>query len=469
MCSGIFGTAWRFRYGLCQTPHTQMLTAEPAPQDARRAQASEIPIKPPTFVDIFAGCGGLSLGFLQAGWSGLFAIEKNSSPFETLKKNLLGDGSAYRFEWPDWLPQKEICAMQFVREYAAHARNLRGTVDALVGGPPCQGYSSAGKRDPLDPRNSLFETYLEFVELIQPKLILIENVRGMTLDFPDPSQAGKQFNYSQKLLGALAGTYSLHTRMLDLSRFGVPQSRTRFFVIGIRKDLSLGPDLELDPFEKVERERPSFLLAKALIEGMSAKAALSDLEVQRNGTVASPDSAGFLAIDYRSPITPYQRLMREGSENPPTDTRLANHRKEIKERFAKIISECHSEGRLNVSLSREAREAYGLKKQATRVLDPDRPAPTVTSMPDDLLHYREARALTVRENARLQAFPDWFSFAGQYTTGGHRRRSEVPRFTQVANAVPPLAAEAIGLSLKAYALLSSIQSGTFVMPESRSK
>jgi len=428
-----------------------MPIVEPAPQDAWLAPAVENPGRQPTFVDVFAGCGGLSLGFLQAGWRGLFAIEKNGAPFETLKQNLLDDRRSYRFDWPEWLPQKEICAMQFVREHSANAISLRGSVDALVGGPPCQGYSSAGKRDPLDPRNSLFETYLEFVDLLQPKLILIENVRGMTLDFPDPSQAGKQFNYSQKLLSALSNTYTLHTRMLDLSKFGVPQSRTRFFVIGIRKDLSLIPNLEADPFAKIERERPSFLLAKALIEGISAKAALSDLEVQRNGTVDSPDSTGFSAIAYRSPITPYQRLMREGAEGAPPDTRLANHRKEIRERFAKIILECHSEGRLNVSLSRDAREAYGLKKQATRVLDPDRPAPTVTSMPDDLLHYREARALTVRENARLQSFPDWFGFAGQYTTGGHRRRSEVPRFTQVANAVPPLAAEAIGISLKAYA------------------
>ena len=81
---------------------------------------------------------------------------------------------------------------------------------------------------------------------------------------------------------------------------------------------------------------------------------------------------------------------------------------------------------------------------ATRVLDPTKPAPTITSMPDDLLHYCEPRALTVRENARLQTFPDWFAFHGKYTTGGDRRAREVPRFTQVANAVPPLVAEMWG-------------------------
>ena len=104
---------------------------------------------------------------------------------------------------------------------------------------------------------------------------------------------------------------------------------------------------------------------------------------------------------------------------------------------------------MNTSISTEVRARFGLKKRALRVLDPDRPSPTITSMPDDLIHYSEPRTLTVRENARLQSFPDWYSFQGKYTTGGHLRKKEVPRFTQVANAVPPLVARAIGEMLLA--------------------
>lgn len=98
------------------------------------------------------------------------------------------------------------------------------------------------------------------------------------------------------------------------------------------------------------------------------------------------------------------------------------------------------------------RERHGINKLATRVLDPAKAAPTITSMPDDLIHYAEPRTLTVRENARLQTFPDWFEFRGKYTTGGERRAREVPRFTQVANAVPPLVAEMWGEVLFAYAI-----------------
>ncbi len=105
---------------------------------------------------------------------------------------------------------------------------------------------------------------------------------------------------------------------------------------------------------------------------------------------------------------------------------------------------CKKQNRSNKQLSLEMREHFGIRKTATRVLDPQKPAPTITSMPDDLIHYSEPRTLTVRENARLQTFPDWFVFRGKYTSGGERRKREVPRFTQVANAVPPLLAEMLG-------------------------
>lgn len=130
-----------------------------------------------------------------------------------------------------------------------------------------------------------------------------------------------------------------------------------------------------------------------------------------------------------------------------TDTRLARHKPEIVDRFTKIIKICQSTGRLNISLSTELKASLNLRKCAIRVMDPEDLSPTITSMPDDLIHYSEPRTLTVRENARLQSFPDWFSFKGKYTSGGDRRKREVPRFTQVANAVPPLIAEALGYTL----------------------
>ena len=183
---------------------------------------------------------------------------------------------------------------------------------------------------------------------------------------------------------------------------------------------------------------------------VSAQAALSDLEVGRSGTQPCPDNLDWESIAYIKPRTGFQRAMRDDFTDPPPDTKLAKHRPETMQKFATIISLCREEGRLNVQLSEAIKGQLGMRKMATRVLDPKKPAPTVTGSPEDLLHYKEPRVLTVRENARLQSFPDWFLFRGKYATGGHLRHKEVPRYTQVANAVPPLMAEVIGRQLGAY-------------------
>jgi DNA (cytosine-5)-methyltransferase 1 len=195
----------------------------------------------------------------------------------------------------------------------------------------------------------------------------------------------------------------------------------------------------------------SFLAKRMLGTRVNCRQAISDLEKTAAGTGPCQDSPGYFSILTKAPRTDYQKLMRDGHVGPISDTRLAQHRPHIIQRFEKIIQECGDEGRLGVQLNREMRERHGINKVATRVLDPGKPSPTITSMPDDLLHYSEPRTLTVRENARLQTFPDWFAFRGKYTTGGALRAREVPRFTQVANAVPPLIAEMWGEVLLRYA------------------
>ena len=387
------------------------------------------------FADAFAGCGGLSLGLLLAGLQGRFAIEHDKFAFETLKANLLSGDSRFRFNWPRWLPKKPIAIRKLLDDYTEEIASLEGTIDLLVGGPPCQGFSSAGRRQHNDPRNQLFASYLRLVDILKPRAVLIENVRGFTMDFN--VEDGVK-NYSHKLRKKLSAEYEVFEELLDLSGFGVPQARTRYFL------LALEPGLCRDnPFDSLRRTLPSFLRSLRLKAPVSSWAAISDLEVSRGGTQPSKETPGFDEIKYTRPITQFQKLMGAG-DVIPTDLRLARHSEEIEARFQEIIELSHAEGRLNMSISDDVRQRFGLRKRAIRVLDPDRPSPTITSLPDDLLHYSEPRALTVRENARLQSFPDWFSFRGKYTTGGHLRRKEVPRFTQVANAVPPLVARALG-------------------------
>ncbi|WP_369053885.1 DNA cytosine methyltransferase [Burkholderia gladioli] len=395
--------------------------------------------KPLTFIDAFAGCGGLSLGLMQAGLTGRFAVEHDSFAFATLKANLLAKQAPFKYSWPRWLPKEPLGIATLLSDYSDQLAALSGSIDVLVGGPPCQGFSMAGRRQHDDPRNQLFAQYLRLVEIVKPKIVLIENVRGFTMDF---AVGENVTNYAAALKEVLSDDYEVHERLLDLSRFGVPQARTRYFVIAVHVSVTTA-----DPFMLLESRIPSFLRSLGINAPVSSSNAISDLEVSRCGTEPSKDTEGFNQIAYGQPLTRYQKLMNTGVT--PSDLRLARHAEDIVQRFQEIIDISHAEGRLNTSISNEVRERFGLKKKALRVLDPDRPSPTITSMPDDLLHYSEPRTLTVRENARLQSFPDWYSFQGKYTTGGHLRKKEVPRFTQVANAVPPLVARAIGEMLVA--------------------
>ena len=408
--------------------------------------------KKPVFIDAFAGCGGLSLGLLKAGWRGLFAIEKDAFAFDTLRSNLTGKGANWAFDWPDWLLLKPWSIEELMEQHADQLLALRGHVDLLAGGPPCQGFSSAGRRRTDDPRNVLFERYLEFVELVRPRLVLIENVRGITYNFDIGSDLADTRNFAAELVARLGEGYHVYTDTIRCSSFGVPQQRPRFFLVGMLKSEFEKLPSEHDPFVLLHEVKAPFLRKRSLGTKVTSRQALSDLEKVRAGVGPSPDTKGYQALLAPRPLSNFQRLMNESHKGPVTDTRLANHTQRIVNRFEKIIDECRKSGRLNVQINKEMRERYGIKKMATRVLDPNEPSPTITSMPDDLLHYSEPRTLTVRENARLQTFPDWFVFKGKYTTGGHLRARQVPRFTQVANAVPPLIAEMWGEVLMKYAV-----------------
>ncbi|WP_429008304.1 DNA cytosine methyltransferase, partial [Roseixanthobacter psychrophilus] len=408
----------------------------------------------PIFIDAFAGCGGLSLGLLRAGWRGTFAIEKDSFAFGTLKANLVDEGARHRYDWPEWLEQKPWTIESLMDSHNAQLAALRGRVDLLAGGPPCQGFSSAGRRRKGDPRNELVERYLEFVDLVLPRMVLIENVRGITYDFVG-DEASDRHNFADELAARLGANYHVYTDIVRCASLGVPQHRPRFFLVGMLKSQFKKLARRDSPFSMLRSSKVRFLEQRGLRSTITCRQAISDLELAYAGTGPCPDSKGYQALLTAKPRTQYQRLMRDGHTGQVPDTRLAMHRPHIVERFAKIIEACEQAGRLSVQLNREMRERFGIKKMATRVLDPAKAAPTITSMPDDLLHYNEPRTLTVRENARLQTFPDWFAFHGKYTTGGERRAREVPRFTQVANAVPPLVAEMWGEVLMKLILASA--------------
>lgn len=411
----------------------------------------------PTFIDLFSGCGGLSLGLSQAGWQGVFAIERAADAFETFRANFLEARSRYPFQWPQWLEQRAHSIDEVLENHRKELEDMCGAVDLIAGGPPCQGFSFAGKRNAADPRNKMFERYVSFVDIVRPRFLVLENVPGMQVAHATRNGGRKQITYYTKLLDALVGLgYEASGGMeLDSSEFGVPQRRKRLVVVGIRSDVAGSfPTGYAGIFEKIRGEGKRQLAMFGAGSFVSAKDAISDLELG-TGKVAkqrvveySGDGArtGSIQLGYVSKhSSAYQAQMNKGVPASRMDSmRLARHRKDVEARFAKILGAC----RRGVNLSSEDRWRFGMLKHRTVPMAHSQPAPTLTTLPDDILHYNEPRILTVRECARLQSFPDWFVFKGKYTTGGDRRRVECPRYTQVGNAVPPLLARAVGVGIK---------------------
>lgn len=409
------------------------------------------------FVDLFSGCGGLSLGLSLAGMRGRFAIERDEMAFETFSTNFIGDGSpeAYRFIWPSWLDQRAWGIDGVLGEHKEQLEQLSGEVEVLAGGPPCQGFSFAGRRIEDDPRNLLFNKYVEAVEARHPNVLVLENVTGMqvahksgaVVDLQSGRSPRKQSFY-EKLASSLdTAGYVVKAELLDASRFGVPQKRSRLTAIGLRKDLSPFLAGGIDRvFALLEEARCQQLREFGIGEVISAADTISDLEIGDRPMVSCIDAQsrrGFFEATPRSAMTTYRELMRQGASGTPNSRRLARYPDEARQRFARILLRC----RKGVRMNDEARLGYGLKKHRIYPMSPTEPAPTITTLPDDVLHYSEPRILTVRESARIQSFPDWFVFKGKYTTGGDLRTRECPRYTQVGNAVPPYLARVIGMAV----------------------
>lgn len=398
------------------------------------------------YIDLFAGCGGLSLGLLNSGyWKGLFAVEKSPDAFKTLSHNLIL--TKKHFNWPNWLPETNHDINDILKKYSTYLKSLRGKVDMVAGGPPCQGFSTAGRRVENDTRNRLILSYIKFIRLVQPKVIFFENVKGFTQQFDKNKIKGRIYSeYVQKELKRSSNKegfigYDVYGQLVDFSEFGIPQKRTRFILVGIRKDIA-EKNSPNDFFKFIGSNREKFLVNKGIGLTNTLEDAISDL--LRINEIDSPDTKYFKAGLYCHAKSDYQKLLRINSKSVfPDSHRFARHSEETTQKFEYIQKYAEK----NKSLSSKIKEKFNLRKRTIIPLAGNTPTPTITTLPDDYIHYCEPRIFTVREYARIQSFNDWFEFKGKYTTGGKLRTQEVPRYSQIGNAIPPLFGEQAGLTL----------------------
>ena len=337
-------------------------------------------------MELFAGCGGMSLGLKRAGFDIIYANEINADAVKTYKKNF---------------PEVFMQEGDIKKLNPALIKKQLGKVDVIAAGTPCQGFSMVGPRNINDPRNKLFLQLLKFVKTFKPKMFVMENVPGiLTMD------NGKVI---ERIINSFSRIgYFIQYKILSASEFGVPQDRKRIFIIGTMKKI---------PSEK--------LFPKPEGKKVSVSEAISDLEFLGINEKATVHKIG--------PKSRYQSKMRK-SCNVVFNHESCNHNIKIQKRFARVP---HGEN------GQKILQNSGTKKRDYYKLDPRKTSRTITTIPEDLIHYKKNRIPTVRELARLQSFPDDFQFLGPKMTGGKRRKYSCPQYTQVGNAVPPLLAEKI--------------------------
>lgn len=333
-------------------------------------------------LDLFCGAGGLSYGFEKAGFNILLGIDNDAKALETFKLNHNG--------------AKTICANITEITYKEDILPLLNgrTIDIIIGGPPCQGFSLSGPRSFNDPRNRLYLSYIRLVEEIQPKAFVIENVPGLISLFNGEIKDNIIKAFSE--MG-----YEVKYKILCASDYGVPQNRKRVIFVGIKG--------------KNNFEYPSIQ-----VEKITCEMALSDLP-------PLIDTLGNDVQKYATePQNAYQKLMRKNSFDIKNHI-AASHSEKVQH----IISLVPDGGNYK-DLPVEYRDSRNFHVAWTR-FNSKKPAPTIDTGHRHHFHYKFNRVPTVRECARIQSFPDVFVFLGNKTQ----------QFRQVGNAVPPIMAQRI--------------------------
>ena len=362
-------------------------------------------------IDLFSGCGGLGLGFKWAGFNTVLASDVDENCEKT-----------YTYNFKD---------VPFIREDLGKISSkqikkiVNVNIDVVIGGPPCQGFSLANKnRNKVkdDPRNELFYEFVRVVKDLQPKAFVMENVRGLL-----SMKKGQVIKLMKEEFENSGIGYNVEFKILLASDYGVPQNRQRVIMIGIRKDLGQFPEFP----------------EKSYVRPLTVWEAISDLPQIHS-------SQGEEKMTYKTkPQNEYQEFVRENSVSVYNHIAM-KHTQRLIDRF-KVIKAGQSLAHVPIEHSAVKRgtpteKSKIVSSQNNQRLHGDKPAPTIAaSFQSNFIHPFLNRNFTAREGARLQSFPDDFSFRGRYTTGGLRRTKECPRYTQVGNAVPPLLGEILGV------------------------
>lgn len=394
-----------------------------------------------TMIDLFAAPGGLSLGFEMAGFKPVLAVDIDPKGMLTYSRNF---------------PDSEVVVADIrkleSREIMRRAGISPGDIDVIVGGPPCQGFSTIGRvkiaslvREGVwdlknqhprfidDPRNALYKEFVRIIRELQPAVFVMENVPGM-MSYRNGEIVREIIEDFEKI------GYRTEARVLNAVRFGVPQVRKRIFFIGTRI-----PDLPIIWAQPTHGEpADSCASLEHFVEDrtklkppVTVWEAIGDLPDPVPGRAGLAD----VRLDYdREPFSDYQRWAREGADGVHNHIARQHSRRDIE------VFSMMGEGQWWRDLPPEVKKLYGYRDDIfhdkMKRLRRDRPSWTVVAhLYKDgymYIHPTQPRSITVREAARLQSFPDRFVFCG----------SRTDQFKQVGNAVPPLLAKGVAEAVR---------------------
>lgn len=349
-----------------------------------------------TVIDLFCGCGGLSRGFLDAGYEVLFGVDFDEAALKTFQHN---HGNAESLKL-DLFNHENINVLKEKLDEKG------GKLDVLIGGPPCQGFSLAGKREESDERNQLYNAMVKTAESLNPRVVILENVPGMLTQY-----GGK---FKEKIFSDFENLgYKMKVKVLYAPDYGVPQIRKRAVYVGIK-------DCEQ------EFEYPEPLVKPE--NYVTCSQAISDLPSLENDTDYNPNRIQ----DYlEKPLTDYQKLMRQNSDKLYNHTPTKHAQKTIDN--LKLIPDGGKYKDLPNGLGDKFKYHESLHRYNS-----NKPSLTIDTGHRTHFHYKWNRIPTVREAARLQSFPDDFIFFG----------NKQQQYKQVGNAVPVLLSKALAEKLK---------------------
>ncbi|MBR6558613.1 MAG: DNA cytosine methyltransferase [Clostridia bacterium] len=434
----------------------------------------------PYAIDLFCGAGGCSEGLIQAGFHILFSSDI-SDMVEVTYRNRHEQLGLIQGE-NTWFERADIRNLtgEEIKKHISRLSMFEGKdipeIDLMIGGPSCQGFSRAGRRDKSDPRNMLFGEYVRVISEVRPRYIVLENVEGFVdmqfmgykgitgIEYPD----GSVTPYILRSELNEIGYDTLEPRILNSADYGVPQRRNRIIFIGYRKGLTPPqypePTISPENYLTLKDAISDLIVSDSTRQGIATQLTQYQIDsingrtpdIHGNPIKATKQNNVELSKQTDIVIERFS-LFEEGETGANLKKRVLEQGIDISGKKA-LIAMCSEKFDMFpddvVELFKKAKatleqvEVLLTKKNIRQRWASNQPSATIVTIADDYISPWEPRTFSVREMARCQSFDDSFEFLGKRTTGGLRRRVEVPQYTQVGNAVPPLLAKAVALEIK---------------------